>query len=105
MDSVTIKVKTNEMRQIATELEAKIKESKEAFEELGKLIKDSANYWEGYGADTHLEVYQSKMEDSGDCIQAFFACANSLKTVAGIYDEAEKETIDTVEDLPTDVID
>ncbi len=105
MDSNSTKVKTDEMRQIATEIENKIKESKEAFEELEKIIKDAANYWEGLGADTHLEVYRKKMEESGNSIQAFFASANNLRTVAGIYEETEKQNIVEVEDLPTDVID
>ena len=101
-DSVRISVKTNEMRQVASDLESKITASKTAFEELDKLV---VRYWEGAGETEHINVYNKKLDVTGPYIQAFFDSVNNLRTIAGIYDDAEKAAIETVEELPTDVID
>ena len=104
-DSVRISVKTNEMRQVASDLESKITASKTAFKELDKLAKGVVRYWEGAGETEHINVYNKKLDVTGPYIQAFFDSVNNLRTIAGIYDDAEKAAIETVEELPTDVID
>ena len=104
-DSIQIKVQTNEIRQIATELENKIKESKNTFDELQKITNGVVNYWEGMGEEAHINAYKRVLDTAGPYIQAFFDSVNNLRTVAGIYEVAEKENIDAVDELPTDVID
>lgn len=103
-EKVIIKVDTNKLLSAASSLEELIKETKEQIDEISLKVKDISYFWEGEGANTHLESFNHRVYDADQYIQAVLDSVDNLRTAAGIYNEAEKTIITSNKGLVNNVL-
>ena len=72
--------------------------------EINYELKDISYFWEGEGANTHLESFNHRVYDADQYIQAVLNSVDNLRTAAGIYSEAEKTIITSNKGLEKNVL-
>ena len=99
-----LKVNTDILISTSEQVEEKIKKASEAFARIEETIKGSRVYWDGEGNNKYIKAYNHKKEEIDCALNRFREHVTDLKTIAGVYAEAETAVTERNNELNTDVI-
>lgn len=101
---IKIKVKPEELENIASEAENSINILRNQFAQAEQIITRSSSYWEAEGHTAYLQSYRSKNANMEYYLQKFSDHITDLKTIAGIYKDTEAKAVEISQSLESDVI-
>lgn len=100
----SLRVNTDVMMAKASEVEQKVKDMKNAFAEMERMINESKNHWIGEAGDTHRNLYYRKKEDIDRIVNKLAQHPVNLREAAKVYAGLATENDQIQSALPTDVI-
>ena len=100
----SLKVDPEVMRQKSVTVGNKIKQMKQAFDELEITVQKTNNYWIGEAADTHRDFFNASKPDIEEMLKRLLEHSRELAEMAATYSNVEREVTQLSEDLPSDVI-
>ena len=101
---IKLEVKPEELEIIASEAENHIQNLKNELAKAEQVVTRSTSYWEAEGNTAYLQSYRSKSTNMGHYLQKFSDHITDLRTIAGIYKEAESKAVEISQSLESDVI-
>ena len=104
MDSGRIKVSTEALLAASEDVSRCVKAMRDAFSGMEKTVGNAAFFWEGSGYTAHAGAIRRRKERIDTALRRFEEHVTDLKTMAGIYTEAEAEAKAASEDLPFDML-
>ena len=104
MEQIRIKVDTDTLALRADAAEKKIRDLRERFDRIEQIVQNSVSYWEGDGNDAHRREYREYQDDISEMLKRFQENITDLRSIAGIYREAQENATELGNDLPADVI-
>ena len=104
MEKNMITVSTEEIRMISDDVDRQIDRVQRAFDEIQKEIDRSYQYWEGEGRNSFVSAYQRKQDQIRTALARFREQTSDLRTMAGIYEEAESGNVEQSGSLSDNVI-
>lgn len=99
-----IVVSTQSLAVAADEADHQIDRVQKAFESIEKRVEQTSSYWESRGRESFYEAYRIKTEKIMTSLARFREQSADLRTMAGIYQEAEMTVTDLMDSLASDVI-
>ena len=99
-----IKVTPQRLVKISGEVDAKIKTLENALRDIDQQIRNSKKYWEGDANSTHIQTYQKKVDVINPALKRFRENTNDLRSIAGVYTQAEERAKQNVGALKVDQI-
>ena len=103
MSTINLRVNTDVMKDQSNLVRNDVKNTERHWNSIGKLIKESRNYWEGEASDAHYKLYKDMKVDVDKVIKRLNENPVKLQMEAGVYDEAEKEATAESQPLQTDI--
>ncbi len=104
MEEMRIKVTPENLKTISGDVEQKIKNVENSFDQLEEIIQKTSVYWEGEGQRSFLQAYKIRSDDYKRIFLSFREHMINLQRIAGVYEEAENENLDFSQELLTAVI-
>lgn len=104
MSDIHIKVETEKLVSISTDVTGKIGKVQSAFAELESVISNTSNYWDGDGHDAFIGAYQIRKDDYERILNNFKEYITNLQQIAGVYSQTENYNEDLSEGLMDNVI-
>ena len=101
---ITLKVKPEALKAKASEVEAYIKTLESEFDSIQDIISRTKSYWTRLAGDKARSEFLSQKDDTRKIIQRFKEHPPELLTMAGIYEEAERDNAEENRELVTDMI-
>ncbi len=102
---IRIVVKTEQLKTAAEKVRTEVRNVRRAFNRLETTVNQSSSYWQGKGNQGYRQVPPRKMERVEAALKAFEENAQELEMIAGIYEENEASTVNSIQAyLPDDVI-
>lgn len=101
---IRLKVNTEELRRVSELISKDITVADDSFRDIYSIIDNSISHWEGEAADMARKMFNKKKNDVDTVIKRLKEHPTDLMRMAGIYDVAEKQSIDAGNVLKTDVI-
>lgn len=102
--SITLKVSPETLKAKASEVEGEIRTLQSHFETIQDIVSRTTGYWVGSGGDKARKEFSSQKESTDLVIKRFREHPTDLLTMAGIYEETERELAEENKQLTTDVI-
>lgn len=102
--SIKLYVKTDALKTKAAEVESQIKRLEQQFDAIQDIVARSSGYWVGISGDKARKEFNSQKENTSKVIRRFREHPTDLLTMAGIYEEGERETTARSKALDTDII-
>ncbi len=99
-----VKVTPDVLRRQADEVERLVKGVKLKFETIKGVLDKTKGHWIGTGGDVHRATYDNKKEDLERIFNRLLEHPTDLRTMAGVYDSAERNVVTNIQSLPTDAI-
>ncbi len=99
-----LKVNTDTLISASAQVEGKIRKASAAFAQIEETVKGSRTYWDSDGNSQYLKAYNSKKEEINLALNRFKEHIADLRTIAGVYAEAENAATERNNELNTDVI-
>lgn len=99
-----IKVNTEVLVSMSGEVEDKIQNLRKALERIDNTITSSGKYWEGEGFKSHLHTYRNKTAVIEKVLDRFQEHVADLKSIAGVYTQAERAVLSNNQELAVDQI-
>lgn len=99
-----IVVKTEVLVNQADEVARLINDTNNSFKELKRLVNGTNSYWVGEAGNVHREKYVKKEPDIDVAIRRLWEHVTDLKTMAGVYDTAERAAQSEAQNLISEVI-
>ena len=99
-----ITVSTEELILGSEEVDRQIDRVRKAFETIEQKVERTSYYWEGKGRDSFYTAYQKKVEMIRTSLARFREQTQDLRTMAGVYAQAETDAAELTESLSDNVI-
>jgi len=103
-DDSSFKVTPEELARQAANVESGVSAISARFAGAEQSVKNTLNYWNGEASDlfrTECEGYRDEIEE---ILARITEHVTDLRTMAGVYEEAEASVQEIIEALPSDVI-
>jgi len=104
MSDYKLKVTTEVLREVASEVYENVSNTRSAFDEIRNIVNSSRSHWEGYGNEAYLKSFFRKTDRINEALRRFTENASDLEKMAGIYESVERENTSITEGLPQNVI-
>ncbi len=104
MENSQIIVSTEKLASAADEADCQIDAVQKAFEEIRKRVDGTSSYWEGKGRESFYSAYAAKTDKILTSLARFREQTEDLRTMAGIYVDAETAAVEAGTSLASDVI-
>lgn len=104
MENIVIKVRTEKLINVASELTKSVDETQKAFQQMEDIVKASCSYWEGRGHDAMVSTYLNRSDDYERIFKAIKTHASNLLEIAGVYAIEERRNTAIATMLAGDVI-
>ena len=104
MSDIRIKVTTEVLSSVSTEVTQKINKVQKAFDEVDSVIRSMTSYWEGNGQTQCNQYYQIRQDDYDRILRDFKTHIENLQLIAGGYQEVEIKNTEHSGVLLADVI-
>lgn len=101
---IYIKVQPEQLYSKSALIENKVRQTKVKFDEMQRIIASSSYYWEGEAQKAYKKSYSQFKDEIFEIIARLEEHVADLSKMAGVYEQAEEETKQMAESLPTDVI-
>ena len=99
-----IQVKTEMLEHTAEDVENRIGDLEKALNAIEEQVLGSSRYWSGAGNEKHIGVYKRRTETIHKILAHFRDHVANLRSIAGIYTQAETNAIETNQSLSVDEI-
>ncbi len=99
-----IVVKTETLVSQSEEVSKQILNTENAFNELKSLVSSTSSYWIGEAGEAHRTNYMNRQSEVETAIRRLREHVVDLKTMAGVYDEAERAAQSEAQSLISEVI-
>ena len=99
-----IKVTTEELENQSNVANSELTKMQSLFDELNTTILKVGNYWTGAASDFHCEAYKKQMQKVTEIVARYREHIVDLRTMAGIYTEAERQAVNLVDELPVSTL-
>ena len=99
-----LKVTTEQLKNTSTTVFNLIRETKSAFEDLGRAVSKTSQYWIGEAGDRHRQLWQEQWQEVEAMLRRLEEYPEDLLAMAGLYEKAESEVTKTSAALRGDVI-
>jgi uncharacterized protein YukE len=100
----SFKVDSDVIRAKAQNVQVKINEIKNAFDEMEQSVNRTNQYWIGEAGDAHREYFKSRKDDIQTLFRRWNEEVSDMYQMASVYSQTEAEVEALAEDLPFDVI-
>ncbi len=100
-----IKVNTATLLAQADTVASLVSKVKNNFSELQSAVNNTNSYWIGEAGNAHRQKYTSQQSKFDEAIRRLNENVNDLRTMAGVYSEAESQAISEAASLIETVID
>ena len=104
MDGGRIKVSTEALLAASEDVSRCVRNMRDAFTGVEKTVGNAAFFWEGSGYTAHAGAIRRRKERIDTALRRFEEHVTDLKTMAGIYAEAEAGAKEVSADLPSDLL-
>ena len=104
LGNARIKVNTQVLKQKAEEFTVSLNSLRLECDELDSVFNGTKNYWRGDAADRQRTIYAEYKQELYAILNRLQEHPADLKQMAGIYEGAENSNVQTVLNLPKDVI-
>ncbi len=99
-----IKVSTEALNAQAQAIESVVGNLKNQFEQVKNTLDGSRSYWTGAAADKHRQLYSSIETDVSGITERWKKHIDSLRKIAGVYQQTESTAASESSELPSDVL-
>lgn len=99
-----IKVNSDVLLSKAEEVSGLINTVSKAFDEMKDIISNTNNYWIGEAGNAHRRKYTEKQEKINEGIRRLKENVTDLRTMSGVYTQAEAEAMSEASKLISSVI-
>ena len=97
-------VKTDQLITVSGSVEGQISKTRAAFSDIEKTIRNTSSYWDGDGHNAFLNTYLGRLARINEALARFEENVTDLRTIAGVYEKADREVQDSIPSLPNDII-
>ena len=102
--NMTIKVTMEAFEAAALDLERKTAVCSAAYEAMRRRVRNMSSYWLGDAGDAYRELFLETEDDMDQILKRFREHPGDLRTMAGIYRQAESEQTEIGQAVPNDLI-
>lgn len=104
MEEIKIKVSTDRLKNVFTNVTTRIDNVQKAFDEVDQKITQSITYWESQGHDSMKQNFDIRKDDYQKLFKEFEQHIKNLQEIAGVYEASEKNITEAANSLPNDLI-
>ena len=104
MSDYKLKVSTDVLREVASEVYENISNTRSAFDEIRNIVSSSRSHWEGNGNEAYINSFLRKTDRINEALRRFTENASDLEKMAGVYEAVERENTSITGGLPQNVI-
>lgn len=97
-------VDTSRLISAAGQLKDKIHKAETSYNNVMSIVKNTNRYWIGQAGDEHRSIFLDQQDDIDEILERLKEHPDDLLKIAGVYEEAEKETETIVEAPVTNLI-
>lgn len=98
------KINTDQLTAQANKTTDIILKVEKRFETLKEILESTSQYWEGEAGDAYRRLYPGYEDDIIEIFKRLKEHPQDMLHMAGIYDVAERASVDAANVLPVDVI-
>lgn len=102
--SVQVKVNTSALRNAASEVLSMAELLQNDFNALQSCVKKTSRYWIGPAGDRYRQDFVAEKADMSAMLEVLHKYAVDILSMAGLYEQAEKDVARSGEALPTDIL-
>lgn len=99
-----VKVSTTQLKAKADEVSKLIKQYRSCYERMEQRINGTKSYWIGEAGDLHRKLFNDKKERMDKMFRRLEEHPRDLLTMAGVYENVEREVQNIALSLDGDVI-
>ena len=104
MPDYVLHVDPEELLTIASGIDSNVRTIRATFSEAEQRIKQTASYWTGSAAEMNRTLFQGYIPDIEEMESELEGHSTALTAIAREYSGTQAEMVDSVEELPGDVI-
>lgn len=97
--AVEFKVTPEVLKQQAAEVTARIHATTRLFEDLRQILRNTRGYWIGEAGNLYRQSYEDKQGDLDILFRRLEEHPKDLLRIAGIYEEGERDIMETIATL------
>lgn len=101
---ITIKVSTEALRKQSDQFKTALASMEECLSEISSLVYSTRRYWCGQGAEAYRSEFVASEKTAGRVVGNMHGHADRLLTIAGIYEQGEKDAEAESDALSSEVI-
>ena len=100
-----ITVTTEQLRNQSIIVNRRLNSMRSYFDDLYHLVQSTSSIWTGEAAESHRELYQSKIVRIEDILSRYQEHVTDLQVMAGVYEEGERAAQTASDALPASNLD
>lgn len=104
LGTAQIKVTPDVLLAKSGQVKSKIDLMKKSMMELETCMQNTSSYWQGEAGDMYRSKYREFKDNTDEMTNRLLEHVRDLNTMAGVYEEAEKDIQTAIESLPSDII-
>lgn len=101
---INIKVRTDDLITTSTNFSNEIKKIENEWKLISDQVNKMSGYWIGDASDTHQQHYNSVKEEVEELLAKLKERPDELLRMADLYDQVEREAVESVMALSDNVI-
>lgn len=99
-----VKVDTADLAATAGEINTRVSRLEELFNAMTETMNRTQSYWIGEAGDAHRSVFLEQQPKREEILKRLREEVRDLQEMAGVYEAAERENVQTAQSLLGDVI-
>ena len=103
-DNTRIVVSTQRLLEAAENVDSRTEQMRKAFDSIERIVDNMRSYWEGDGQQSSYAAYKRKTDRIRAALVRFTEETNSLRIMAGVYEDTEAQVTENNLRLSDDVI-
>lgn len=104
MSGFQVKVDTKVLRTTASEVTSLVKALQTDFDNLQNRVGKTTRYWAGAAGDQYRREFSAEKKETSEMLTLLGKYPTDLLSMAGIYEEAERENTQNSAALPSDIL-
>lgn len=102
--NVTIKVSTDLMQSTANEILKKAEDVNNQFNNMIEIVQNTSLYWKGQTADNERKSLKMQSDNVADIVKELRSFVEKLQLMGQIYEKSEESSVNSANQLPTNII-
>lgn len=98
-----IKMSPEELMAKADAASSSIGKMRDRLSELGGMVRRTSCYWIGDAGDRHRRTYAEQEKTQEEMMKRLSRHPNNMLKIAGIFQDAEKKSVESAAGLPVDI--